>query len=97
MVCTTHRAQFSHRDFHSQIMLERFTGGVRYLTCRMAFSVIKAVEKGTLPIRPKEQLRDDQRGDLVWQLLLKCGSREIDERPSAGQVADTFETRIDRA
>ncbi|CAE6404393.1 unnamed protein product [Rhizoctonia solani] len=75
-------------------MLEIFTGDVPYPNCRMDFSVIKAVEKGTLPTRPMGRLRDDEQGNLVWELLLKCWSREIDERPSAGQVVDTLETYI---
>ncbi|KDN33197.1 hypothetical protein RSAG8_13714, partial [Rhizoctonia solani AG-8 WAC10335] len=71
-------------------MLEIFTGEVPYPECRQDFTVIKTVERGTLPTRPLERIKEDQRGNMMWQLLLECWSRNLRERPSSGQVFDTL-------
>ncbi|EUC58193.1 tyrosine kinase family catalytic domain protein, partial [Rhizoctonia solani AG-3 Rhs1AP] len=72
-------------------MLEIFTGSVPYAECQMDYSVMKKVERGTLPTRPTEQqFGNDQRGDAVWQLMLSCWSRKLDERPSAGRVVEVL-------
>ncbi|KDN33204.1 hypothetical protein RSAG8_13706, partial [Rhizoctonia solani AG-8 WAC10335] len=73
-------------------ILEIFTGDVPYSDCRADFSVMMTVAQGTLPTRPMSQLPDDQRGNLVWRLLLNCWSRNLDERPYAGQVVETLES-----
>ncbi|KEP45474.1 tyrosine kinase family catalytic domain protein, partial [Rhizoctonia solani 123E] len=69
-------------------MLEIFTGDVPYPNCRSDIGVIRTVERGTLPVRPPEYLGNDQKGDMMWQLLLRCWSRDSSERPSSGQVFD---------
>ncbi|CAE6404251.1 unnamed protein product [Rhizoctonia solani] len=76
-------------------MLEVFTGSVPYPECQKDFSVIKKVDRGALPDRPTELLGDDQRGGAVWQLMLNCWSRKLDERPSAGQVVEVLISHID--
>ncbi|KEP45458.1 tyrosine kinase family catalytic domain protein [Rhizoctonia solani 123E] len=68
--------------------MEIFTGNVPYPECQKDYFVMKKVEQGTLPTRPTEQLGKDQRGDAVWQLMLSCWSRKLDERPSAGRVVE---------
>ncbi|KDN40401.1 hypothetical protein RSAG8_08164, partial [Rhizoctonia solani AG-8 WAC10335] len=73
-------------------ILEIFTGDVPYSDYRADYSVIMTVAQGTLPTRPIRQLPDDQQGNLVWRLLLKCWSRNLDERPSAGQVVEALES-----
>ncbi|KDN33452.1 hypothetical protein RSAG8_13458, partial [Rhizoctonia solani AG-8 WAC10335] len=65
-------------------------GDFPYPECRMDVGVIKKVEKGTLPPRPTVHLGSDQQGDLVWQLLLNCWSRNLDERPSAGRIREAL-------
>ncbi|CUA68332.1 Vegetative incompatibility protein HET-E-1 [Podospora anserina] [Rhizoctonia solani] len=71
-------------------MLEIFTGEVPYPDCRTEISVIRKVERGTLPARPMEKLPAGQRGDMMWQLLLHCWSRDASKRPSAGQAFDAL-------
>ncbi|KDN39473.1 hypothetical protein RSAG8_08768, partial [Rhizoctonia solani AG-8 WAC10335] len=67
-------------------LLEILTGEVPYPQCRMDFSVIMAVTRGTLPVRPTKQLNNDAQGNLVWTVVLTCWSRDPEERPYAGQV-----------
>ncbi|KEP44923.1 tyrosine kinase family catalytic domain protein [Rhizoctonia solani 123E] len=71
-------------------MLEIFTGDVPYPNCRTEIGVIRTVERGTLPTRPTEYFGDDQKGDMMWQLLLRCWNRDVSERPSSRQVLDTL-------
>ncbi|CUA68576.1 hypothetical protein RSOLAG22IIIB_07953 [Rhizoctonia solani] len=75
-------------------MLEIFTGDVPYPECRQDFKVFKAIERGTLPTRPVEQIKDDEQGNKMWQLLLDCWKREASERPSSSQVFDALESHI---
>ncbi|CAE6411890.1 unnamed protein product [Rhizoctonia solani] len=56
----------------------------------MDFTVMATVTRGTLPTRPTDRLKNDEQGNLVWELLLKCWSRDVSERPSAGQVVKTI-------
>ncbi|EUC61955.1 tyrosine kinase family catalytic domain protein, partial [Rhizoctonia solani AG-3 Rhs1AP] len=78
-------------------MLEIFTGEVPYPNCRQDFLVLKTVEKGTLPNRPLERLKDDKQGNMVWQLLLDCWSRDVSVRPSSKQVLDTMLSLVSSA
>ncbi|EUC58968.1 tyrosine kinase catalytic domain protein [Rhizoctonia solani AG-3 Rhs1AP] len=71
------------------VCIEIFTGEVPYSQCRMDFTVITTVTRVTLPTRPTDRLKDDEQGNLVWELLLRCWSRDVSERPSAGQVVET--------
>ncbi|CAE6441223.1 unnamed protein product, partial [Rhizoctonia solani] len=71
-------------------MLEVFTGELPYPQCRMDSSVITKVMRGTLPTRPNDRLKDDEQGNFIWELLLKCWSRDVSERPSAGQVVKAW-------
>ncbi|CAE6460036.1 unnamed protein product [Rhizoctonia solani] len=75
-------------------MLEIFTGDVPYPECRQDYSVLNIIGGGTLPTRPIEQLREDYKGDLMWQLLLTCWSRNPSDRPSAEQVFDSVRSCI---
>ncbi|KEP45492.1 tyrosine kinase family catalytic domain protein, partial [Rhizoctonia solani 123E] len=68
--------------------MEIFTGSVPYPECQKDFNVMKKVDRGTLPNRPTEHLGTDQQGDVVWELMLSCWSRTLDERPSAGRVVE---------
>ncbi|KDN33250.1 hypothetical protein RSAG8_13659, partial [Rhizoctonia solani AG-8 WAC10335] len=67
-------------------MLEIFTGKVPYPQFQNDFSIIMAVKRGTLPARPIEQLKNDAQGNFVWELLLRCWSRSLEERPSTEEV-----------
>ncbi|KDN40372.1 hypothetical protein RSAG8_08135, partial [Rhizoctonia solani AG-8 WAC10335] len=78
-------------------MLEIFTGEVPYPKCRQDFTVLVTVQRGTLPERPLERLKDDQQGNMVWQLLLECWSRNSSERPSSGKVVDTLVSHVSEA
>ncbi|KEP45602.1 tyrosine kinase catalytic domain protein, partial [Rhizoctonia solani 123E] len=69
--------------------MEVFTGEVPYPNCRMDFTVMATVTRGTLPTRPTDRLKNDEQGNLVWELLLKCWSRDVSKRPSASQVVKT--------
>ncbi|CAE7227948.1 unnamed protein product [Rhizoctonia solani] len=72
-------------------MLEIFTGQVPYPERRLDVVVITAVIQGILPTRPSH-LKDDEQGNLTWNLLLECWSREPSERPSARQVYGALES-----
>ncbi|KEP49004.1 tyrosine kinase family catalytic domain protein [Rhizoctonia solani 123E] len=69
--------------------MEIHTGEVPYPQCRQDFLVLLTVQKGTLPTRPLERLKDDKRGNTIWELLSSCWSRDMSERPSAKQVHET--------
>ncbi|EUC58992.1 tyrosine kinase family catalytic domain protein [Rhizoctonia solani AG-3 Rhs1AP] len=71
-------------------MLEVFTREVPYPECRHDFTVFAKVQKGTLPARPLDRLKNDEQGDMVWQLLLRCWNREPSERPSSRQVFNSL-------
>ncbi|EUC58188.1 tyrosine kinase catalytic domain protein, partial [Rhizoctonia solani AG-3 Rhs1AP] len=75
-------------------MLEIFTGSVPYPECERDFNVMKKVERGTLPNPPTEHLGTNQRGDVVWELMLSCWSRTLDERPSAGCVVEVLTSQM---
>ncbi|CAE6485448.1 unnamed protein product [Rhizoctonia solani] len=74
-------------------MLEIFTGKVPYSQFQNDFSIMMTVKRGTLPARPIEQLKNDAQGNFVWELLLRCWSRNLMERPSAGEVVSTLVSR----
>ncbi|CAE6487097.1 unnamed protein product [Rhizoctonia solani] len=78
-------------------MLEIFTGEVPYPECRADFAVIMKLQKGTLPARPLERIKDDEQGNIMWQLLLDCWNRDPDARPSSKKVVDTLVSRIYKA
>ncbi|CAE7167718.1 unnamed protein product [Rhizoctonia solani] len=71
-------------------MLEVFAGHAPYPDCRSDISVIRAVDRGTLPARPT-QLGNNQKDDKMWQLLVRCWSRSPKDRPSAGFIAGALE------
>ncbi|CAE7114231.1 unnamed protein product, partial [Rhizoctonia solani] len=73
-------------------MLEVFTGRVPYSDRRMDTAVILAVMQGALPTRQFQHFKDDERGNLLWSLLLDCWSRDPGERPSAGMVVEVLES-----
>ncbi|KEP45084.1 tyrosine kinase catalytic domain protein [Rhizoctonia solani 123E] len=75
-------------------MLEVFTGELPYPQCRMDSSVITKVMRGTLPTRPTDRFKNDEQGNFAWALLLKCWSRDVSERPSAGQVVKALQSHI---
>ncbi|CAE7193891.1 unnamed protein product [Rhizoctonia solani] len=69
---------------------EIFTGDVPYSDRQIDATVLMAIITGTLPTRPAQHIKDDERGNRVWQLLLNCWSRDLSERPSAGQVLEVL-------
>ncbi|CUA78494.1 Tyrosine-protein kinase FRK [Rhizoctonia solani] len=69
-------------------MLEIFTEDVPYPDRRTDFAVISTVGRGTLPNRPIEQLGGDQKGDMMWHLLVQCWTRDPSDRPSSRQVVE---------
>ncbi|CAE7226338.1 unnamed protein product [Rhizoctonia solani] len=70
-------------------MLEIFTGEAPYPNCRTDISVIRTVERGTLPTRPTE-LGEDEKSTMMWHLMSLCWSRTAGERPSAAQVVNAL-------
>ncbi|CAE6507029.1 unnamed protein product, partial [Rhizoctonia solani] len=75
-------------------ILEIFTGEAPYPECRHDFVIMRKVEKGILPDRPLERLKDDKKGNMMWNLLVKCWSGDPNERPSSRQVVDTLVSEI---
>ncbi|CUA68588.1 Lissencephaly-1 homolog [Drosophila pseudoobscura pseudoobscura] [Rhizoctonia solani] len=71
-------------------MLEIFTGEAPYPECQYDFSILKKVEKGIAPNRPLERLKDDEKGNAMWKLLMRCWSGDSNERPLSGQVLNTL-------
>ncbi|CAE6445766.1 unnamed protein product [Rhizoctonia solani] len=71
-------------------LLETFTGTLPYPQCKQDFHVMKLVDKGVLPNRPKDRLRDNSRGNQMWSLLVSCWSRDPNSRPSAEQVFESL-------
>ncbi|CAE7078105.1 unnamed protein product [Rhizoctonia solani] len=67
-------------------MLEIYTREVPYSDRQHDGAVVLAVMIGTLPTRPMQHIKDDERGNLVWKIMLDCWSRTPNDRPSAGQV-----------
>ncbi|KEP45779.1 tyrosine kinase catalytic domain protein [Rhizoctonia solani 123E] len=74
--------------------MEIFTGTVPYPECQKDFNVMKKVDRGSLPNRPTEHLGTNQRGDVVWELMLSCWSRTLDERPLAGRVVEVVRRSV---
>ncbi|CAE7121931.1 unnamed protein product [Rhizoctonia solani] len=70
-------------------MLEIFTGEAPYPNCRTDISVIRTVERGTLPTRPTE-LGEDEKSNMMWHLMSLCWNRNASERPSAAQVVNAL-------
>ncbi|CAE6534909.1 unnamed protein product [Rhizoctonia solani] len=71
-------------------ILEIFTGTIPYPQIRWDFQVMKMVEKGVLPIRPADQLVDDERDNQVWDLIVKCWYGKPSARPSARTVVESL-------
>ncbi|CUA77196.1 WD repeat-containing protein 5 homolog [Dictyostelium discoideum] [Rhizoctonia solani] len=80
-----------------QTMLEIFTGEVPYPECRQDFAIIIKVQKGVPPARPLKRLKDNEQGNMMWQLLLDCWNRDPNARPSSKKVVDTLVSRIYKA
>ncbi|CAE7196327.1 unnamed protein product [Rhizoctonia solani] len=75
---------------------EIFTGDVPYPECRQDFTILKTIEKGVLPTRPLERIKEDQKGNEMWKLLLDCWNQNFSERPSSGQVVETLSDIVNR-
>ncbi|CAE6459522.1 unnamed protein product [Rhizoctonia solani] len=75
-------------------MLEVITGEVPYPQYQSDYQVVAKVMQGIQPTRPTVQLRDDNRGDQIWTLLLGCWSREFAARPSAQQVLESVRSML---
>ncbi|KAH7338686.1 WD40-repeat-containing domain protein [Rhizoctonia solani] len=69
-------------------ILETFTRTVPYPHCVREFEVLLAVQQEILPTRPTNQIKEDERGNQTWDLLLSCWARKPDVRPSAKQVLE---------
>ncbi|CAE6521846.1 unnamed protein product [Rhizoctonia solani] len=84
------RARTTQSDVYAlgMTMLEIFTEDVPYPDRRTDFAVISTVGRGTLPNRPVERLGDDQKGNMMWHLLVQCWNRESGDRPSSRQVVE---------
>jgi hypothetical protein len=72
-----------------EITQEVITGEVPYPKCQPDYQVIVKVMNGIQPTRPTAQLRDDECGDQMWELLLSCWTRDPAARPSARQVLES--------
>ncbi|KAJ1302506.1 hypothetical protein OPQ81_002824 [Rhizoctonia solani] len=71
-------------------MLEVITGEVPFPQCHSDYQVIVKVMQGAQPSRPMTQLKNDDRGDQMWNLLVSCWSPEPSARPSAQQVLESL-------
>ncbi|CUA75690.1 hypothetical protein RSOLAG22IIIB_11917 [Rhizoctonia solani] len=78
-------------------MLEILTGEVPYSECRQDYTIIQKVVKGTLPNRPLDRLKDDNKGNMMWRLLQDCWRRDASERPPPGRIIDTLANHISKA
>ncbi|CAE6443930.1 unnamed protein product, partial [Rhizoctonia solani] len=70
-------------------MLEIFTGALPYSEYRKDYVVLMKLQKGDLPTRP-EQIKHDDPGSKMWQLLLRCWGRSENARPSAEYVSESL-------
>ncbi|CUA78547.1 putative WD repeat-containing protein alr2800 [Nostoc sp, PCC 7120] [Rhizoctonia solani] len=86
------RARTTQSDVYAlgMTMLEIFPEDVPYPDRRTDFAVISTVGRGTLPTRPIKRLGDDQKGNMMWDLLVQCWNREPGDRPSSRQVVETL-------
>ncbi|CAE7209710.1 unnamed protein product [Rhizoctonia solani] len=84
----------THSDVYAlgMTILEVFTGQVPYPDRRLDAGVMRAVTQGILPTRPIQHLQGDEHGNRVWSLLVKCWSRELNERPSAEKVVKVLKS-----
>ncbi|CAE6442129.1 unnamed protein product [Rhizoctonia solani] len=73
-------------------ILEILTGDVPYQQCQKGHHVEMALLEGALPTRPMVQLRDDERGNRMWTLLVSCWNRNQAARPSAAEVIESLST-----
>ncbi|CAE6433488.1 unnamed protein product [Rhizoctonia solani] len=72
-------------------ILEVFTGKMPYPECQKDYHIIRLVEKGTLPTRPpNDQLKDNEQGDRMWGVLVRCWNHEASSRPSATGVLESI-------
>ncbi|CAE6509482.1 unnamed protein product [Rhizoctonia solani] len=78
-------------------MFEIVTGEVPYSECRHDYTIIKKAEKGTLPNRPLDRLKDDNKGNMMWRLLQQCWRRNASTRPSPAGILDALVNHISKA
>ncbi|KAG8682938.1 hypothetical protein FRC11_014155, partial [Ceratobasidium sp. 423] len=45
-----------------------------------------------LPARPEDQLKENQRDNKMWDLLVSCWGREPNARPSAVELLKSLKT-----
>ncbi|KAG8753999.1 hypothetical protein FRC11_006917, partial [Ceratobasidium sp. 423] len=69
-------------------MLEILTGALPYSEYRKDYVVLMKLQRGDLPTRP-EQIKDDDLGNEMWQLLLSCWDRNSNARPSVENVSES--------
>ncbi|KAG9087555.1 ATP binding [Ceratobasidium sp. UAMH 11750] len=72
-------------------ILETVTGKIPYVE-KTDVAVISAVlARKELPMKPKDaMLLKNERGDILWALLVSCWSHEPNDRPNATKVASTM-------
>ncbi|CAE6441168.1 unnamed protein product, partial [Rhizoctonia solani] len=70
-------------------MLEIITEEVPYPQCHSDYQVIAKIMKKIQPERPMTQLKDNNRDNQMWNLLVSCWSHEPVSRPSAQQVLES--------
>ncbi|KAG8690096.1 hypothetical protein FRC11_013846 [Ceratobasidium sp. 423] len=69
---------------------EIFTGSVPYPQYELDGRMFGALLNGILPTRPVDQLKNDERGNMMWQLMVSCWDRDPAARPTASQVLESL-------
>ncbi|KAG9119412.1 Microtubule-associated protein, microtubule dynamics during spindle orientation, partial [Ceratobasidium sp. 392] len=71
-------------------ILETITGNVPYYGKGEPAVMFAVVLRGEPPARPEDDIpSDSEQGNELWALLLSCWSKQPNERPHAGKVADS--------
>ncbi|CUA78463.1 WD repeat-containing protein 5 homolog [Dictyostelium discoideum] [Rhizoctonia solani] len=78
-------------------MLEILTGEVPYSECQQDYTVIKKVEKGKFPDRPLGRLKDDNKGNMMWNILKHCWRPDASNRPPPEQIIYNLVNHVCRA
>jgi hypothetical protein len=72
---------------------EIITNDMPYSNIKSNTHVFVKVVDGVQPSQP-EELKNTERGNQIWNLLLSCWSREPASRPSAQQVFESVRLKL---
>ncbi|KDN44775.1 hypothetical protein RSAG8_05248, partial [Rhizoctonia solani AG-8 WAC10335] len=66
----------------------KYSLGLPYPQCQKDIQILMLLQRGVFPERPNEILKDDARGNQIWDLLVSCWNHETGARPSAIAVLE---------